>query len=688
MSEVSRVEILDGVAIITINSPPVNALGINVRRALNEAFLALYADASVNAIILICEGRTFIAGADISELGKPLEEPGLLDVFNLIENGDKPVIAAIHGSALGGGLELALICHYRIAVPSAMVGLPEVNLGLLPGAGGTQRLPRVVGASAALDLITSGKAISAPKALDLGVLDALAEEGRLKEDAVTFANRIVAEAKPLIRVRDRHEKIEAARSEPELFDDFRQKRVRAFRGFKAPESIIQCIEAAVHLPFEDGMAVEAKLFQELNTSRESAAQRYFFFAERQTVKVPDIPKDATTFPIHKIGVIGAGTMGGGIAMNFLNIGIPVKLVETNQANLDRGLSVIRANYERSAKKGKMSLSDVEKRMALITPSLEIKTLSDVDLVIEAVFENMDIKKEIFSTLDQVVKPGAILATNTSFLDVNEIAASTTRPEFVVGLHFFSPANVMRLLEVVRGDATSTKVIATSMSLAKLIGKIPVLSGVCDGFIANRLMRPRGAHADNLVLHGPTPQQIDNALFEYGFAMGPFQMIDLVGLDVIGRGNNFRTLRGDFVTHGRLGQKKNGGFYDYDDNRIPTPSPKAGEIIANFASFKGITTTLHCDDEEIVARLLYPVINEGSKILEEGIAMRASDIDVAAILGYNWPVYRGGPMFWADTIGLSKVVEGLHKFESETGDATLRPSQYLVDLANTGGAFTH
>ncbi|MEM8936897.1 MAG: 3-hydroxyacyl-CoA dehydrogenase NAD-binding domain-containing protein [Pseudomonadota bacterium] len=686
MSEVSQIEVVDGVGIITIDSPPVNALGINVRRALDGGFKQLADDKEVKAIVLICDGRTFFAGADISELGKPLEEPGLVAVFDIIENGEKPVIAAIHGTALGGGLELALICHYRVAVPSAQAGLPEVNLGLLPGAGGTQRLPRLVGAEVALDLITSGRAISASKAVELGVFDALAKEESLRNDSIDFAKAVLAEKRPLLRVRDRKDKIEPARSTPELFDTFRTKKARAFRGFKAPESIIKCIEAAVHLPFEQGIAREAELFQELNASTESAAQRNYFFAERQTAKIPDIPRDTPVLPIKSVGVIGAGTMGGGITMNFLNVGVPVTIIETSQEALDRGLGVIRSNYERSAKKGKLTPQIIEDRMALITPGLNLAQLADVDLVIEAVFESMDVKKDVFSRLDGIVKEGAILATNTSFLDINEIAAITRRPESVVGLHFFSPANVMRLLEVVRGDATSKAVVATAMSLAKKIGKVPVLSGVCDGFIANRLMRPRGVQADHLVLEGPTPQDIDNALYDYGFAMGPFQMIDLVGLDVLGRDSDARTLRGDFVTHDRLGQKKNGGFYDYDENRKPTPSPAAAKIIEEFAAFNGIEKKGLLSAEDIVARLLYPVVNEGAKILEEGIALRASDIDVAAILGYNWPVYKGGPMFWAETVGLSKIVDGLGRFEAETGDEAFRPATLLVDLADSGKTF--
>ena len=680
MSGVGKFEIEDGIGIITIDSPPVNSLSIHTRRALDEGFRKFAADDAVKAIVLTCDGRTFFAGAEITELGQPQQEPGLLEVFDIIEEGSKPVIAAIHGTALGGGYELALICHYRIAVPSAKVGLPEVNLGLLPGAGGTQRLPRVVGPQIALDIMVKGAPVGAKKALELGMVDALAEEGRLREDAIAFARKVLASGGPHKRVRDRQEKVEPARAHPEIFADYRKANARAMRGFKAPENIIKAIEAAVALPFDQGILRERELFLELVESTESAAQRYYFFAERESAKVPDLPKGTPTLPIKSVGVIGAGTMGGGITMNFLNVGIPVTLVEMSQAALDRGLGVIRKNYENSAAKGHLTAAQVEQRMALITPALGLDALGAVDLVIEAVYEELGVKKDIFAKLDKIAKQGAILASNTSFLDLDDIAAATSRPEFVVGTHFFSPANVMRLLEVVRGAKTSPEVVATAMGLAKTIAKVPVLARVCTGFIANRVMSPRMTAAEDLVLRGPTPQEIDTASYDYGFAMGPFQMLDLVGLDVVGRELTERTLRGDLVALDRLGQKKNGGFYDYDEKRKSTPSPVAAKAIADFAAFKGITEKLSLTPEEIVARLLYPVVNEGAKVLEEGIAIRASDIDVACILGYNWPVYTGGPMFWADTVGLPKIVEGLKAMGHE-------PATLLVEKAASGGAFT-
>jgi 3-hydroxyacyl-CoA dehydrogenase len=678
MSEVGTYDVVDGIGVITVDNPPVNALGVKTRVALDEGFRKFADDPSVKAIVLTCGGRTFFAGADISEFGKPPQGPNLHEVMALIENLKKPVVAAIHGTALGGGFEVALVCHYRIAVPSAKVGLPEVALGLLPGAGGTQRLPRIVGPEAALDIMTGGKPVGAKKALEVGMIDALATEGQLREDGIAFARKLLADGKPLQRVRDREDKIADFRGKPEFFDGYLARNARAFRGLKAPVNITRAVQAAVDLPFDEGMKRERELFQELVTGPQSAALRYYFFAERQAAKIPDVPADTPKLPIRKVGVIGAGTMGGGITMNFVNVGIPVTLVETTQEALDRGLKVIRRNYENSAAKGRMTQQQVEERMALITPALSMDALANVDLVIEAVFEEMGLKKEIFGKLDKIVRQGAILASNTSFLDIDEIASATSRPEWVVGLHFFSPANVMRLLEVVRGAKTSKEVIATSMDLGKTIGKVSVLAGVCFGFIANRVMSKRSLAANELVLRGPTPQQIDKALFDYGFAMGPFAMSDLVGLDVIGRGSGERTLNGDLVALDRLGQKKNGGYYDYDEKRKASPSAVAAKVIEDFAAYKGIERGLTLSDEEIVGRLLFPVVNEGVKLLEEGIALRASDIDVALILGYNWPAFTGGPMHWADSVGLQKVVDSLRAMGIE-------PAKTLVERAQQGGA---
>ena len=684
MTDVATWAVEDAVGILTIYSPPVNALGLAVRKGLSDGIAALNADPAVQAIVLICGGRTFFAGADIAEFGKPFLVPTLIDVLAELEASAKPVVAAIHGTALGGGLETALVCGYRIAVPSAKFGLPEVKLGLLPGAGGTQRLPRLVGPAVALDMMVSGSPIGAARAVELGIVDRLAGEGRLREDATAFARSIVGQ--PVVLVRDRQDRVDPYRGKPELFAEFRKKNAPAFRGFKAPENIVRAIEAAVALPFDQGIARERALFEELESSIESQAQRYAFFAERNTSKIPDVPSATRTLEVNTVGVIGAGTMGGGIAMNFLNAGIPVTLVEMSQEALDRGLGVIRRNYENSAKRGRLTEAQVDQRLALIRPTLDLTALAEVDLVIEAVFEEMAVKKEIFARLDGIAKPGAILASNTSFLDLDEIAAATSRPEWVIGMHFFSPANVMRLLEVVRGRMTSNEVIATAMKLAKRIDKVPVLSRVCWGFIANRIMVQRDRQADVLVLEGPTPQEIDRAIYDYGFAMGPFQMIDLVGLDVINREVKERTVAGDLVKLDRLGQKKNGGYYDYDDNRKATPSPVAAEIIAEFARFKGVESKGAQTPDEIVCRLLYPVVNEGAKLLEEGIALRASDIDMAAILGYNWPVYTGGPMFWADMVGLSQIVAKLKWYEAQFGER-FKPAALLEKLAAEGGSFT-
>lgn len=685
MNELCNIRCEGEIALITVNSPPVNALGVVVRRALVDAFAEVAQNEVIKGAVLICGGRTFFAGADISEFGKPPQHPTLATLLNTIECSVKPVIAAIHGTALGGGYELALVCHARIAVPSARVGLPEVKLGILPGAGGTQRLPRIVGPEIALDLITSGRSVGAPEALAFGMIDALSAEGRLQEDAISLVKDIVAKGEPIVRVRDRHDKVMQFKDNTELFDAFRRKNARAFRGFKAPGHIIEAVQTSVTLPFDEGLARERALFLELQQSNESQAQRHVFFAERETAKIADIPATTTTMAFNTVGVIGAGTMGGGIAMNFLDAGMPVVLVDTTQEALERGIAVIRRNYENAAKKGRLSNTQVEERLNLISPAVDLSALAQVDIVIEAVFEEMSVKKDVFSKLDAIAKPGAILATNTSFLDVDEIASTTKRPECVVGLHFFSPANVMRLLEVVRGARTSKEVIATALALAKRIGKTPVLSRVCHGFIANRLMRPRSVQAEELVLEGPTPSDIDQVMYDYGFAMGPFRMGDLVGLDVIGRGSGERTLRGDFVARGRLGQKSNAGFYDYDEKRNPNPSPIAAEVIANFAAHRGVKAGGAQPPEAILARLLYPVINEGAKILEEGVALRASDIDVAAILGYNWPVYTGGPMFWADTVGLDKVHEGLKALEAEYGPQ-FAPASLIVQLAEQGRGF--
>jgi 3-hydroxyacyl-CoA dehydrogenase len=669
------------VAVITLNSPPVNALSSGVRDGLYEGFKAAIADDSVKSIVLICDGRTFIAGADISEFGGAAKGASLFDVQNIMENSPKAVVAAIHGTALGGGLEVALTAHYRVAVPSAKVGLPEVNLGLLPGAGGTQRLPRIVGAEKALEMMTSGSHVPGKAAAAMGLVDELVEEGKLRKGAIAFAKKVVAENWPLKKVRDREVK-----ADPQVFADFRKANARKFRGFKAPESNIQCIEAAVNLPFEEGLAVERKLFIELMTGPQSAAQRYVFFAERAANKIPDVGDDVEVLPIKSVGVIGAGTMGGGISMNFLNAGIPVKIVEMKQEALDRGLGVIRKNYENTAKKGRLTQDDVEKRMAALTGSLELSDLADCDLIIEAVFENMDIKKDIFGKLDKIAKPGAILATNTSYLNVDEIASATSRPESVIGLHFFSPANVMRLLEIVRGDKTSKPVIATSMKLAKTIGKVGVLVGVCPGFVGNRMLSSRQGQAQAVVAEGAMPWDVDRVLYDFGFPMGPFAMSDLAGLDIgwDKEKSSGSTIREVLCEMDRRGQKTGAGYYDYDENRNAKPSPVTEKIIKDFAAKAG-TNPRDVGDDEILERTIFTMINEGAKILEEGKAIRASDIDTVWVNGYGWPVYRGGPMHYGDSVGLDKVVERLKHYQDKHGDF-FKPAALLEKLASEGKTF--
>ncbi|MBK6960644.1 MAG: enoyl-CoA hydratase/isomerase family protein [Gammaproteobacteria bacterium] len=679
------------IGVITVANPPVNALSQPVRAGLKDAVQAGLADAGVKAMVLICDGATFIAGADIREFGKPLAAPSLVPVIDAMEASDKPIVAAIHGTALGGGLEVALGCHYRVAVPGARVGLPEVNLGLLPGAGGTQRLPRLVGVEKALDFIVQGTHVPAAEARRLGLLDELIE-GDLKTGAIAFARRVLAENRGVKRA----SALPVAPVAADFFANYEAGIARRLRGFKAPFNIIKAVQAAAELPFAAGMKREAELFQDLMTSSESRAQRHVFFAEREVAKIPGLPKDTAQREINTAAVIGAGTMGGGIAMNFANAGIPVTLLEINREALDRGIAVIRKNYEATASKGRLTTADVEKRMGLITPSTAYDDIKQADVVIEAVFENMDIKKEVFRTLDSVAKPGAILATNTSTLNVDEIASATKRPQDVIGMHFFSPANVMRLLENVRGKQTANDVIATVMNLSRRIGKIGVLVGVCDGFVGNRMLHQRTREAMFLVEEGARPEQIDKVLYDFGFPMGPFAMADMAGLDVGYKVREERRKAGKIepreslwidkiVEMGRHGQKTNAGIYRYADGRTPLPDPEIERLIAQCARDAGIAQR-QISDQEILERCLYPMINEGAKILEEGIAARALDIDIIWINGYGFPAYRGGPMFWADEIGLKTVCEAYRKYAGQFGDTYWKPAPLLEKLAREGKGF--
>ena len=673
------------ILVVTSNNPPVNALGAAVRQGLVAAIDEAEADGSIKAMVIRCEGQTFFAGADITEFGKPPVMPWLPEVVDRIENCTKPVVAAIHGTALGGGLEVALGCHYRVAVPTAKFGVPEVKLGLLPGAGGTQRLPRVAGVPKALEMVTGGGMIGAKEAAAIGLVDRIVE-GDLQQHAVAYADE-VKDIRPLPKSSERDDKLVEARANPAMFDEFRKANARKMKGFEAPELNIQAVEAAVAKPYAEGVKDERRLFMQLMSGTQAKAQQYFFFAERKASKIDNIPEDTKPRDIRRVGVIGAGTMGGGISMNFLSAGIPVTIVEMQQEALDRGTGVMRKNYEATAAKGRITPDQVEQAMGALTPTLDFAALADCDLIIEAVFEQMEVKKDIFGRLDKIAKPGAILASNTSYLDIDEIAAATSRPQDVVGLHFFSPANVMKLLEVVRGAKTAPDVLVTAMQLAKKIKKVAVVAGVCHGFIGNRMLMPRQVEATKLLLEGATPEQIDRVHVEFGMPMGPFQMADLAGVDIGWHRDPTRieNIRDALAAEGRWGQKKNAGFYDYDDKRRPSPSARVQEIIDEFRIREGVAKR-DISDQEIVERTLYTMVNEGAKILEEGMAQRASDIDVVWIYGYGWPVYRGGPMHWADSEGLDKIVAGLRNQEARMG-SDFSFSNLLLDKAEKGDKFT-
>jgi 3-hydroxyacyl-CoA dehydrogenase len=683
------------IGILTVNNPPVNALAAAVRDGIKAGVEAFGGDPNIDAIVLIGGGRTFIAGADIREFGKPPQGANLNDVIAAMENCPKIVVAALHGTPLGGGLETALGAHYRVALPTTRVGLPEVHLGLLPGAGGTQRLPRLTGAKYALDAILSGRHIPAPEAKSKGIVDALVE-GDLLAGAVAHAQMLVVQKAPRRRVRDLAVTLES----PDLFKDTEKAIARRARGFKAPWNIIKCVQAACELSFDEGMKRERELFVELVTSQESAAQRYYFFAEREAAKVLDVPSDTPQREIRSAGIVGAGTMGGGIAMNFANAGIPVTLLEVKQEALERGLKTIRTNYENTAKRGGMKAEDVDKRMALIKPTLSYDDLKEADVIIEAVFETMEVKEGVFKKLDEIARPGAVLATNTSGLDVNQIANYTKRPGDVIGMHFFSPANVMKLLENVRGKATQKDVIATVMSLSKKIGKIPVLVGVCEGFVGNRMLRQRGVQSAYMLEEGALPQQVDKVIYDFGFPMGPFAMSDLAGNDVgwrIRQGKKEKEQRNVRYTGyiadaicelGRFGQKTGAGYYKYDlPDRTPIPDPEVEKIIEDTSKKLGITRRA-ISDQEILERCLYPMVNEGAKILAEGMAQRSLDIDVIWVNGYGWPVYRGGPMWWADNVvGLKTVHDALLKYRDASGDPFWEPAPLLRKLVQDGKKFS-
>jgi 3-hydroxyacyl-CoA dehydrogenase len=695
MADVVHYERDGAVGVITVDNPPVNALSAEVRAGLVDALARGLADAGAAALVILGAGRTFIAGADIREFGKPLTPPDLNEVIGRIEASPKPVIAALHGTALGGGLEVALGCHYRGAVASAQVGFPEVKLGLLPGAGGTQRLPRLIGVEPALEIIVSGDPVPAPKAHALGIVDEIVP-GDLRAGAVELAARVAAEKRPLRKIGASDEKLLAARSNPAVFETFRTGIARQARGYLAPFKCIEAVQAAVTLPFDAGLRRERELFVECLLSPQSRAQIHAFFAEREATKIPDVPKDTPVRLIKAAAVIGAGTMGGGIAMNFANAGIPVTVVEATAEALDRGLAVVRKNYAATVEKGRLSPAEMGRRTALIRGTLDFQAVADADIVVEAVFEEMGVKKDVFAKLDRICKAGAILATNTSTLDVDEIASATGRPGSVIGTHFFSPANVMRLLEIVRGARTAKETIATAAELARRIGKVWVLAGNGDGFIGNRMLAGYLREAEFLVEEGATPPQVDRVIYDFGFPMGPFAMCDLAGLDVgwrIRKGKAHlrpKDLRDSPVAdrlceQGRFGQKTGAGWYRYEKgSRTPIPDPEVEALVAASAKAQGLTRRA-VGDEEILARCLYPLVNEGARILEEGIALRPSDIDVIYLHGYGFPRYRGGPMFWADTLGLKRVYEEIAAYHRAHG-RHWQPAPLLRTLAEQGQSF--
>jgi 3-hydroxyacyl-CoA dehydrogenase len=694
MNDLVRYERRDGIALITIDNPPVNAIAHAVRQGVMAALDRAAADGAAHAVVIACAGRTFIAGADISEFDKPRGKPDLPEVVSRIEGMDKLVVAAIHGTALGGGLETALGCHYRCALASARVGLPEVLLGLLPGASGTQRLPRLVGVEAALDMMISGKPISAAEAREKGIIDEIIE-GDLVDGALAYARRLVGARAPIRRIRDLA--VDASRLPKDFFADYRQRIARQTRGYFAPERIVQCVEIATRLPLAEGHRLERELFEQCKASTQSVALRHLFFAEREVAKIPDIPKDTPQRPIARVGIVGAGTMGGGIAMCFANAGLPVTVLEVDAAALERGLGTVRRNYEISASRGRLSEAEVRQRMGLIEGALEDGALADADLVIEAVFEDLGLKEQVFARLDAVCRPGAVLATNTSTLDLDRIARATRRPADVIGLHFFSPANVMKLLEIVRGAQTSPEVIATAMGVAKIIGKIGVLVGNCWGFVGNRMFGQMIRENQMMQLEGVPPERIDRVAEEWGMAMGPNGVFDLAGIDIDVKVRRGRPDKPDDPTwcrvsdllfeHGRLGQKTGSGFYRYEEgSRTPIPDPLVHDLIRAEAKRLGVARR-EIDDAEIIERMFYALINEGALILEAGHALRPGDIDVIWVNGYGFPRYRGGPMRHADAVGLGEVLAGVERYRGRYGDRYWRPAPLLERLAREGGTFT-
>ncbi len=693
MSDVAAYTVRDGIAVITLNNPPVNDLGNALRAGIAEGLEKADSDPDIKAVVLIGSAKAFSGGADIREFNKPMTKPNLPEVNDIQDSMQKPLVAAIGGFALGGGLELALACHYRIALEKSLLGLPEVKLGILPGSGGTQRLPRVIPVHEAARMMILGDPIPAPKAKELGLVDEIVS-GDLLEAGIAYAQKLVAEGKGPRRIRDMPPKVEG--DQKALLEAVPAQAAKSAGGNPAPAEIAKCIHAAVTLPFDEGRKVERERFEHLVNTVESKALRHMFFAERQTSKIPDVPDATPTREIKKAAVVGAGTMGGGIAMCFANAGIPVVIADVSQEALDKGMQKIRDNYEATVKRGRLKAEDMEKRYALIQPSVDLNALKPADIVVEAVFERMEVKQDMFKKLDAVMKPGAILATNTSTLDVNKIADVTKRPQDVIGTHFFSPAHVMRLLEVVRAEKTAKDVLATTMKLGKKLKKVPIVSGVCDGFIGNRMIERYSQQAGLLLDEGASPQQVDAALQKWGMAMGPFTMSDLAGNDI---GWDIRKRRyyerpemayskfADKVCElGRFGQKTGKGFYRYEPgNRKALPDPEIDALLDKYRKEHGLQTR-EISDQEIVERCIYALVNTGARILEEGIALRASDIDMVYLAGYGFPPHRGGPMFYADSVGLDKVVAAIEKFQKGYHGEQWQPAPLLVKLAKEGKRF--
>jgi 3-hydroxyacyl-CoA dehydrogenase len=688
-----KIEKRGSIGIIWIDNPPVNAISHAVREGLVSSVEAIAADESINAVVLACRGRTFMAGADITEFGSGHKPPSLSAVVDVISASPKIIVAALFGTTFGGGLEVALGCDYRIALPTAKIGLPEVKLGIIPGAQGTQRLPRLSGVEFALKMMTTGDPVSATKAQSVGVIDRLIE-GDIVEGAVAFAEELLANNAPLRKIQEMV--IDPKAYHDEYFDRFRQTIARKTRGMNAPECAVRAVQAAVNLPFKEGVAFERKMTRECVADPQSKALQYVFFAERQATKVPGLPKDIELTAVNAVGIIGAGTMGGGIAMNFANVGIPVTLLEMSQEELEKGLSTIRKNYEATAKKGRITDAQVEERMALLKGSTEYGDLVDMDLVIEAVFEKMDIKKQVFKTLSDIVRPDTILASNTSYLDIDEIATVVDRPERMLGMHFFSPANIMRMLEIVRAEKTAPEILATVLKLGKRINKVGAVAGVCYGFIGNRMLRGYSHEANMLVLEGAAPEKIDSVLYHFGMPMGVIAMGDMAGLD-IGYYMRQNLNEGDYdvrtsfvydalVEMGRYGQKTGAGVYDYEPgNRDPIPSPITQKLIKQAAEKFGIEQR-EISDEEIVERCFLSLFNIGCHVLEEGMAYRASDIDIVYINGYGFPAWRGGPMYWAEhTIGLEAALNRINQFADRYGRENWTPAPMLERLVAEGGS---